>query len=318
MNEESWFYLDKEESYFKKEKKNIFVAIFLFFVSLITITLSGYGWFLEYEISIYNSFSLTSFFRDLVSFKFFLLGLYYSFPLIVILLSHEFGHFLMCRKHKLYSTPPFLIPFPSIPLFFQNFGTLGAFIKIKEPFRNRKELFDIGVGGPLGGFIFLVPTVFVGIYASYPLLSLSLKSGDIILGEPLIFKLAEKLFFPEAKNLILHPIGWAAYIGCVATSLNLLPMGQLDGGHIVYSLFGRRVHRIISLGSFFGLILLSLLSWPTPSYLLFAMIVFFLGLGHPHLYYEDSSPDFGRYLIGILSLLVFILTFIPIPITIVK
>ncbi len=318
MSQENWFYIEKEQNYLKRERKNIVIALFLLFLSSVTITLAGYGWFLEYKTAIDNSFSITLLFKDLISLKFIILGSYYSFPLIVVLLAHEFGHFFMCRKHNLYSTPPFLIPFPSVPIFFQTFGTLGAFIKIKEPFRNRKELFDVGAGGPLSGFIFLLPAVFLGIFASYPVLNLTLKSGDIVLGEPLIFKLGEKIFFPGAKDIILHPIGWAAYIGCVATSLNLLPIGQLDGGHIVYSLFGRKIHKAVSLISFFGLILLSLLSWPTPSYLLFAIIVFFLGLEHPPLYFESIKPDFKRYLLGVVSLLVFILTFIPIPITIMK
>jgi len=310
--------LDINNIYFKTHRKNIFIAVVLFIISFLTITVAGYGWFLEYKFSIEEYFSFIELLKDFLSLKFFLYGIFYSIPLMVILLAHEFGHFFMCRKYDLDATPPFLIPFPSLPFFFQTFGTLGAFIKIKEPFRNRYELFDVGVWGPLGGFIFLLPTVFIGIYASYPILNYQLNSGDIILGEPLIFKIAEKIFFPDYQNLILHPVGWAAFIGCVATSLNLIPIGQLDGGHIVYALFGRKVHFIVSRISFFCLILLSFLSWPTPSYLFFAVIVFFLGLDHPPLYFEYNSPDYKRYILGLVSFLVFILTFIPIPIKIIK
>src|SRR5581483_4695745 len=157
-----------------------------------------------------------------------LLGLPFSLSLMGILLAHEMGHYLYCRKYHVYATLPFFLPAPTI------IGTLGAFIRIKSPIRTRQALFDIGIGGPIAGFIVAVPLLFVGVALSHPS-----NREAMTFGYPLIFSFAHSLCGPAVPvdKLQLHPIAIAAWFGMFDTALNLLPGGQLDGGHIVASVW---------------------------------------------------------------------------------
>ena len=181
-----------------------------------------------------------------------LYGLPFAFTILIILLAHEMGHYLTCRYYGIDATLPYLIPAP--PPF--PFGTFGAVIKIRSQFPNKRQLFDVGIAGPVGGFIFIIPALIVGLQLSKPFIFTGSAEGTYELGEPLIFAVAAMLFFPgeAGASISLHPIGLAAWFGMLATSINLLPIGQLDGGHMVYGLFGARAHRIISLVSFTALI----------------------------------------------------------------
>ncbi len=245
-------------------------------------------------------------------------GLPFSVPLISILLAHELGHFFACRYYGMRCTPPYFIPAPISIV-----GTLGAFIKIKSPFLHKRALFDIGVAGPLAGFIFAVPVLWIGISFSHLIPKGSLATGGLFFGEPIIFRFFAALalgYSPNVHDVIAHPIAMAAWVGLLATSLNLLPIWQLDGGHICYAILGRSRQKKISIVAVAFLMLLSFLGWPTPSYLLFALLLLIIGARfrfyHPPTLMEEESLDSKRLCVGVLALLVLIVCFMPVPISI--
>ncbi len=266
-----------------------------------------------------NSDFVTAFFAFIRNPRVILLGLPFSIPLVGILLAHELGHFLTCRHYGMRCTPPYFIPIP-ISLA----GTFGAFIKIKSPFRNRKVLFDIGVSGPLAGFIFVLPTLLLGIHLSHLVPKGRILPGHLSFGEPLIFRLLGMLLLgydPARQDMLAHPMAMAAWVGLLATSLNLLPIWQLDGGHIAYAIFGRTAQKKLSIAVIAMLVLLSFVQWP-PSYslLFFATLILVLGARmrffHPQTLAEDEKLGPGRLLLGFIALLILLLSFTPVPITI--
>jgi len=245
-----------------------------------------------------------------------LLGFPFSVTLITILLAHEMGHFLACRYYGIRCTPPFFVPFP-----FAFAGTLGAFIRIKSPFRDRRALFDVGVAGPLAGFVFVLPALVVGI--SYSRLIPKGSFAGYSFGEPLLFRWVGKLvlgYSPASQDMIAHPIAIAAWFGLLVTCLNLFPIWQLDGGHIAYAVLGRERHRRLSILGAFALILVSFLGWPLPSYLLFGVLLLIIGFRsrfyHPPTLYDEGSLGTARVLIGILALAILLICFTPVPISI--
>ncbi len=244
-------------------------------------------------------------------------GLPFAFTILMILLAHEMGHYLTCRYYGIDATLPYLIPAPPP---FNPFGTFGAVIKIRSRFPDRRQLFDVGIAGPLAGFILIIPSLIVGLQLSTPFTSADPSQGTLEFGEPLIFRLAAMAFFPGGADaaISLHPIGWAAWFGMLATSINLLPIGQLDGGHIVYGLFGARSHRIISYVAFGALIGISFYSWPMLGYLLFALILIFIGFRHPRPSTEFPRLGRGRFLIALIGLIIFVLTFMPVPVRLIQ
>ncbi len=236
-------------------------------------------------------------------------GLKFSVPLLIILFCHEMGHYLTCRAYGLRATPPFFIPFPL------GIGTLGAVIRIKEPIRNKQQLLDVGVAGPLAGFVALIPFLVYGIAASR-VTTLPTDHGYLLFGEPLAFTIVSNLLHPalaEGKDLVLHPTGMAAWIGLLVTALNMLPFAQLDGGHITYAMFGRWHRRavwpllavLVGLGFFW-------IGW-----WIWAVIAAVLGVRHPRMWDEDRPLDRRRWVLGLLALAVFALSFAPQPVTIV-
>jgi len=162
------------------------------------------------------------------------LSLLYVFILMAVLLAHEFGHYLTCRRFGIDASLPFFIPWPFL------IGTMGAFIRIRTPITRRQQLFDIGAAGPLAGFILAVPALAWGLARSRVVPSI--PAGDaIVFGEPLLLKAFGAMFFRGIgpnQDIILHPVAFAGWVGILVTALNLLPLGQLDGGHIAYALFG--------------------------------------------------------------------------------
>ena len=245
-----------------------------------------------------------------------LAGLPFAFSVLVILICHEMGHYLTCRFHGIDATVPYVLPAPP-PL--NPFGTFGAVIRIKSLFRDRRQLFDVGIAGPLAGFVLILPVLAVGVALSTQFNGFDSLEPTIEFGEPLLFRMAVHLFFHGDPTYIqLHPVGWAAWFGMLATSLNLLPVGQLDGGHVVYALFGSRVHRIVSYATFTALILLSLLSWPMFGYLIFALILVFMRFRHPRPYLEVRHLGRMRWVLAAVALAVFILTFMPVPVRLVE
>jgi membrane-associated protease RseP (regulator of RpoE activity) len=246
-----------------------------------------------------------------------LLGAPFSIALLAILLAHEMGHFLMCRHYGIDATYPYVIPAPPMLNFF---GTFGAVIRIKSPFGNPTELFDVGIAGPIAGFVVLVPALLIGLKLSTPLHG-KLTEGVMEFGEPLLFKWSSTLvFYSTDVNINLHPIGWAAWFGILATSINLLPIGQLDGGHVVYALFGPRAHRWVSRITFVSIIALAVATTRLLSvYLVFALVLLFLlGLRHPAPLRDDTRIDRGRFLLAVFGLVILVITFMPIPVRVIS
>jgi membrane-associated protease RseP (regulator of RpoE activity) len=292
------------------------IALSLFFLTIATTSLAGLFYSIGY-IGFWDSIRL------ILHRPFFLLqGFLFSFPLITILLAHELGHYFACRYYGMRCTLPFFLPVP-LPII----GTFGAFIKIKSQFMNKRSLFDVGVAGPLAGFIFAIPTLWIGIRLSriIPMPKGRLALSTLEFGEPLLFTLMGKLvlgYHSSTQILLVHPIAMAAWVGLLATSINLLPIWQTDGGHISYSLFGRSSHRKASIVFLVALMLLSLTEgitkWRIPSYLLFSVLLLILGsrtgFYHPPALNDDEKVGTARIIIGLIALLIFIVSFTPVPI----
>ena len=242
-----------------------------------------------------------------------LLGLPFSLTLMLILLAHEMGHYLYCVKYRVDATLPFFIPFPSL------IGTLGAFIRIRSPLRSRKILFDIGIAGPIAGFAVALPVLILSLGKSH-VIPFGQAIPRIDLGYPLIFNLIRKLLVAVGgagsiatvpmSRICLHPVAVAAWVGMFATSLNLLPGGQLDGGHIVFAVFPR-AHRNVSRLTILALIPLALFCWT--GWIVWAILLRISGLRHPAV---AEWPDIGtgRRRLAVLALLMLILTFCYAPI----
>jgi membrane-associated protease RseP (regulator of RpoE activity) len=242
------------------------------------------------------------------------LGVPFSATLLLILLAHEMGHYLCCRYYHVYATLPFFIPAPTL------IGTLGAVIRIKAPIRSRAALFDIGIAGPIAGFVVAVMTLSVALGLSKPMAP-DMGPSDLYLGYPLIFQVVHRMLTTVAPTLSisalplsrvqLHPTAVAAWVGMFATALNLLPSGQLDGGHIVYALWPR-AHRYISWITVFVLIYLGrhYVGWRVWAGLVAAMNVMS--------WRQRQAPDFpaihgGRWAFAMLGLMMLILTLTPTP-----
>jgi Zn-dependent protease len=232
-------------------------------------------------------------------------GLMFSVPLLAILLAHELGHYLECRRRNVDASLPYFLPSPSL------FGTFGAFIRIRSPIYSREGLFDIGIKGPLAGFVTLLPLLVAGVALSKTTV-LPPSRDAIIFGTPLILRLAEYVVFPSApaSQIILHPIAIAAWAGLFATALNLLPIGQLDGGHIVYAFGTERLHRSSSLVFVIVLVVAGFFYWP---WWLWAGASFFFYRRHP-LVYDNTPLAGGRLLLGLAASLVFLLSVTAVPI----
>jgi membrane-associated protease RseP (regulator of RpoE activity) len=240
-------------------------------------------------------------------------GFWYSGTLLAILGAHEMGHYLYCRRYNVDATLPYFIPVP--PLVFLT-GTLGAVIRIREAFPSRKVLFDIGVAGPIGGFLVLVPALFYGMTLSN-VVPEPTNGMVLFLGEPLLFKIATHAVFGTVAHgftVNIHPMVFAAWFGMLATALNLLPFGQLDGGHITYAALGRwsTPISIATVATAIGMTFLSA-SWLVMTVMMLVMLVM-LGPRHPRVIYEYEPLDAKRNAIAICALIIFILCFTPVPI----
>lgn len=235
-----------------------------------------------------------------------LLGIPFSFTLMLILFAHEMGHYLYCRYYAVDATLPFFVPFPSL------FGTMGAFIRIKSPIRSRAALFDIGIAGPIAGFVFAIGALIAGLLLSRPIPGLVL-APDLQFGYPLIFRIAHQVLGPSVPltELNLSPVAIAAWVGMFATALNLLPGGQLDGGHIVFSI-SPRLHRIISGVTILMLLPLAWYRWT--GWLLWAVLLAVSGMRHP-LVPEWPGITERRRRLAAFACVMLLLTFSPEPFT---
>ena len=242
-------------------------------------------------------------------------GLSFSLSLLFILLSHEMGHYIACRRYQLDATLPYFLPLYLGPVGLQ-IGTLGAVIRIREPFPTRKVLFDVGIAGPIAGFVVLVPALFIGMYMSTLTISPPPETLTFI-GKPLLFRLARWLVFgpiPEGSIVNLHPMVFAAWFGMLATALNLLPFGQLDGGHITYATLGR-ASTPISLVTVASALVMTYLSrsWLLMTVLMVFMLVMF-GPRHPPVLNEYEPLGVGRQRLALFALAMLLLCFTPFPI----
>jgi membrane-associated protease RseP (regulator of RpoE activity) len=234
-------------------------------------------------------------------------GLPFSAALLFILLAHEFSHYLTSKKHRVEATLPYFIPAPTI------FGTLGAVIKMKSPITTRNALLDIGASGPIAGFIVSVIATVIGLSFSRVIPSV-VSEGAIILGDSLLFSGLTKLILgaiPENYDVVLHPVAFAGWIGFFVTALNLLPVGQLDGGHIAYALLGER-HTNLSKILIGVMAVLGIFLWEGWAILAFILVIF-IGFRHPPIIYSEIPLDPRRNILGKIALIIFILTFTPMP-----
>ena len=232
---------------------------------------------------------------------------WYSGGIMSILLAHETGHYLAARKHGIPSTLPFFIPMPFSP-----FGTMGAVIKMGGVLPNRRALMDVGAAGPLAGLVLIVPAIVIGLMRSKIVPITSLGDGAISLGDSLLFKILARAAIgvvPEGRDVLLHPLAFAGWVGLLVTALNLLPIGQLDGGHIAYALFQRK-SRIVSrifYAVLIGVCLFLYMGW----FLL--VVVLAMIRKHPPTW-DDALPlDRKRAAMGCVALAVFVLAFTPVP-----
>jgi len=242
-------------------------------------------------------------------------GLWYSLPILAILGCHEMGHYLACRYYDVDASLPFFLPAP-----FPLTGTFGAFIRIREPIPTKPMLFDIGIAGPIAGFLAAVPALVLGLSMSRviqlpPVEEMS--GGFVELGEPLLFQLVAWLLWgspPEGYSLNLHPMAFAAWFGLIATALNLFPIGQLDGGHISYAVLGRRSSTLT-----LGMVAVALLlAWFSSSWIVWTVLVvgmlLMFGRHHPRTFDEDRPLDRTRLLLALVALAMLVVCFTPAPI----
>lgn len=236
-------------------------------------------------------------------------GLPFALTLMVILLSHELSHYFTSRKHHTKATLPYFIPAPSL------IGTFGAFIKMKSPIITRKALIDIGASGPIAGFILSVIAAIVGLHYSN-IVPAAETGGGLRLGDSILFSLLTRIVIgtpPDSYDILLHPVAFAGWIGLFVTSLNLIPIGQLDGGHIAYA-FLRERHRVLSIALVVTLLVLGLFFWEM--WAVWGALMIVLGLRHPPVIYWEVPLDRKRKIAGALAFIIFIITFMPSPFTI--
>lgn len=237
----------------------------------------------------------------------------FSISLLLILTAHEMGHYLACRYYGVDATLPFFIPAP--PLFLA--GTFGAFIKMKSPIPSRRALFDVGLAGPLAGFVMLVPIAIAGIVTLQPAPP-PIDGSAIIFNDPLLFRIFAKAAGTNLTDASPNPFYMAAWIGLLVTSLNLMPVGQLDGGHGTFSVFGQRAHKLIGRVAFVAVALMSVLGFlwhSSPSGFLYTVLLaVMLRVRHPAPKHMEPLGS-ARIVVAIITVIVFALSFVPFPIT---
>jgi membrane-associated protease RseP (regulator of RpoE activity) len=244
-------------------------------------------------------------------------GATFAGALLSILLAHEFGHYVACRRYGVEATLPYFLPAP--PLFLA--GTFGAFIKIKSPIPTRRALFDIGVAGPLAGFVVIIPVAIAAVLTARPeAMPTTAAGGLVIFNDPPLLHLLGRVLHVSLDSIAFNPFYFAAWIGLLVTSLNLLPVGQLDGGHAVFAVAGARVHRLIGRGAFVSMCVLAFLGWRwhgAPSGFVYALLLFImLRVRHPQAEDERAPLGRARLVVTFVTLVVFLLCFELFPLTI--
>lgn len=316
----------------KKKIKSYLIHFGLFLTTFITTTLAGVQWITGTP----GPFDIDTIIER---------GLPYSISIMLIITFHEFGHYFAAVYHRVRSTLPYYIPFPPVPIFI-NFGTLGAVIKTKTPIYKKKAMFDIGVAGPISGFIISVVILIYGflnvpgidyllsIHPDYLTEEYGKEGLTLIFGDSALFIILKELFvnkemfFPPMSEIYHYPYLTAGWFGLFVTSMNMIPVGQLDGGHISYTMFGDRLHYSISVISFIVLFVLGItgivessfgmnLGFGWSGWLFWSLILYFIiKLKHPPV--MDTQPlDRRRMILGYISFIIFILSFSPAPIVVI-
>ena len=292
--------------------------VLLFLLTLATTTLAGVHHYRAFASDFSRTeippFSLLLLLQGAVPLELLLQGLWYSGSILAILGAHEMGHYVACRWHKVDASLPYFLPLP-LP-FTLGTGTLGAVIRIREAFPSRKVLFDIGVAGPIAGFVVLVAALFLGLRMSTLTPVPPDQTPLLYLGEPLLFQWAARLVFgtvAEGYTLNMHPMVFASWFGMLATALNLLPFGQFDGGHITYATLGRW-STAISIGTVAVAVCMTFFvpSWLVMTLMMLVMLVL-LGPRHPRVIYEYERVGRTRLAVAVFALVILVLCFTPVP-----
>jgi membrane-associated protease RseP (regulator of RpoE activity) len=280
----------------------------LFGLTLLTCLAAGRQFAVSYannQAASWEAFahSLTLLYRDPLAL---LAGLPFALTLMTILLAHELGHFFACRYHHIHSSYPFFLPAPNL------IGTMGAFILIRSPIRSRRALFDVGASGPLVGFVLALPALLYGVMHAKVVPGLT-NEADFVFGVPLLLQWLAHFFYPAiaTRTLLIDPVGRAAWVGLFATSLNLLPAAQLDGGHILRSL-SPRAHKLFTWALPIGLIVLAHFTWAV--WYFWAALLLGLGFLRVAPVYDDTPLDPARKFGALVTLGVFLVCFMPVPI----
>lgn len=312
---------------YRKDKKKYLLHISLFLITFFTTTIAGVQW--------------TTGTAGPYDFEHLLLGLPYSLSILFIITCHEFGHYFAAMYHRVKATLPYYIPFPPIP-FFLNFGTMGAVIRTKSPVPTKKAMFDIGVAGPIAGFIACLIVLIYG-FMNVPgidyLLAIhpdyfSPEYGEgglnLMFGDTLLFSFLRMIFiepgqfFPPMSEVYHYPYLCVGWFGLFITAMNMIPIGQLDGGHIGYTMFGKELHYKIAVVCFSILFVLGVtgfiemqfnlelgIGWP--GWLVWALILYFIiKIEHPPIH-DNAELDSNRKLIGYFSFFIFVISFSPNP-----
>ena len=279
--------------------------LLLFVLTLVSTTLVGASHYVGFEAD-FNEPQFT------IDTMFFLRGLWYSLTILAILGCHELGHYLACRYYNVDASLPFFIP---MPIFLT--GTMGAFIRIREPIPLKRQLFDIGIAGPIAGFVVALPLLFMGVAMSH-VAKLPPDFQGLELGEPLLFKATSWLLWgtqAQGYSVNMHPMAFGAWFGLIATALNLIPIGQLDGGHISYAVLGRRSSdvTVAALGVVMLLSLFVSTSWLVWTILMGLLLLLF-GRHHPRVYDEEVPLDSTRLKLAVFALFMLVVCFTPAPI----
>jgi membrane-associated protease RseP (regulator of RpoE activity) len=328
---ESTHLSEQESEHFREfgdtQKESIFgilINIFLFILTFFTTTIAGVAWANKDPY-------------DLTNFSY---GFTYSILIMLVISTHEFGHYFAAKIHKVPVTLPYYIPFPF--LFLNPFGTMGAVIRMKARYYSRKALLDIGAAGPIAGWITSVIILIIGfinlpsinyLYDIHPeYRSEGIPLSGFTFGYNILFWVFEKIFtsspnvfMPPMSEIYHYPFLCVGWFGLLITSLNMMPVGQLDGGHISYAMFGDK-HKYVAY-AVFGLLLVFGLAGLLPliginnnsgslNWLVWALLIFFvIKIKHPPTYHESEEPlDTNRMLIGWFTYFIFIVSFCPVPV----
>ena len=242
-----------------------------------------------------------------------LAGFWYSGTVLAILGCHEMGHYIACRLYGIDATLPFFLPAPIVLT-----GTFGAVIRIRDMFPDRRSLFDVGIAGPIAGFVVAVPALFLGLWLSR-VEAVPVRFAGLELGEPLLFKAAAWLVWghiADGFSINLHPMGFAAWFGLIMTALNLIPIGQLDGGHIAYAVLGKRSLWVTTASAIAGAVIVALYRSVTLGvfFMLAVSMLFVAGLRHPATLDDVVDLGWGRMALTVLAIVMLVLCFTPVPI----